>query len=448
MKITHLGAKACVTGSCHLVQTRPDSKEGINILVDCGIAQGHDPQIPFDQFPVQPKDIDYLFLTHAHIDHIGRVPDLIDAGFQGEIICTHATKALLIPMLHDGMSFSNRNHKEIRRMELAIDDLSWGFELHEQFSLKKGITFKLGNAGHILGSCFIRLCFPWPQNTTPAQSKTDQHQNCDTLPPNNSNKRSLTPTYSVIFSGDLGCTDTPILPDPDPPESCDLLILESTYGDRNHTGRKERIERLEGLLDKALADNGIVYIPAFSLGRTQELIYELDRIKTKVPVFIDSPLGLKITKIYADLENFWDREAKALKSAGDHPLDFKNLYSVEKYRDHKQLMEMKGPAIIIAGSGMCTGGRIVDHLTLGLNDAKNDIFFVGYQAKGTPGRRMMEKKIPVKAAIHTLSGYSAHADQNTLVNWVKSMPKPPGKITLVHGEPHAQKALAQRLGLK
>ncbi|SMC43974.1 metallo-beta-lactamase family protein [Desulfocicer vacuolatum DSM 3385] len=433
MKITHLGAKECVTGSCHLVQTRPGSKEGVNILVDCGMAQGHDPKIPFDQFPVQPQDVDYLFLTHAHIDHIGRVPDLIDAGFKGEIICTHATKALLIPMLHDGMSFSNRSHKEIRRMERAIDDLSWGFELHETFSLKKGITFKLGNAGHILGSCFIRFCFPRLPHT---------------LPPNNSNKRSLTPTYSVIFSGDLGCCDTPILPDPDPPESCDLLILESTYGDRNHTNRKQRIETLKTLLDKALADNGIVYIPAFSLGRTQELIYELDRIKTKVPVFIDSPLGLKITKIYADLESFWDQEAKALKADGDHPLDFKNLYSVEKYRDHKQLMDIKGPAVIIAGSGMCTGGRIVDHLEQGLNDSKNDLFFVGYQAKGTPGRRMMEKKIPVKAAIHTLSGYSAHADQNTLVNWVKSMPKPPGKIILVHGEPHAQKALAQRLGLK
>ena len=304
MKINHLGAKNCVTGSCHLVQTRPGSADGINILVDCGKAYGHDPELPFDQFPVQPDRINYLFLTHAHIDHIGRVPDLIDAGFRGEIICTHATKALLIPMLHDAMSFSDRSDKEVHRLEGLIDDLSWGFELHETFSLKQGITFQLSNAGHILGSCFIR--FEIPNDTSKIQNPKLKTQN----------------RFSIVFSGDLGCTNTPILPDPDTPDTCDLLILESTYGDRNHTNRKDRVNALERLLHKAHADKGIVYIPAFSLGRTQELIYELDRIGTKVPVFVDSPLGLKITKIYSDLEAFWDKEAKALKAKGDHPIDF------------------------------------------------------------------------------------------------------------------------------
>jgi metallo-beta-lactamase family protein len=417
MKISHLGAKDCVTGSCHLIETDPGSNKSINILVDCGTAYGDDPTLPFDQFPVPPDKINHLFLTHAHIDHIGRVPDLIDAGFRGEIICTHATKALLLPMLRDAMSFSSRTDKDVHRLEILIDELSWGFELHETFTLKKKITFKLSNAGHILGSCFILFNFPDNQNND----------------------------YRVIFSGDLGCTDTPILPDPDPPESCDLLILESTYGNRTHPSRKNRVDALHKMLQKALFDKGIVYIPAFSLGRTQELLYELDRIGLDVPVFVDSPLGLQITKIYSNLETFWDQESKDLKAKGDHPFDFKGLYAVEKYQDHKKLLNINGPAIIIAGSGMCTGGRIVDHLRLGLEDPANDIFFVGYQAKGTPGRKMIEKKIPVKAGIHTLTAYSAHADQQMLVDWVHAMPEPPKEIRLVHGEDDARRALGLAL---
>ena len=421
MNIIHLGGENTVTGSCHLLQAN-----GLNIMVDCGLAQGNDSVLTMELWPVKPSQVDYLFLTHAHIDHIGRVPELIERGFSGEIICTHATKALLIPMLQDAMGFTDWPEKKIDKLLHTIDELSWGFEYKEKFQLQKGIAFKLGSAGHILGSCFIRFELP--------------------------------DGFTIVFSGDLGAKDTPVLCDPDISEPCDLLILESTYGDRNHEGREDRIKRLGATLLRAIADGGKVFIPAFSLGRTQELIYELDRIGTKAPVFIDSPLGLEITNLYSTLDEFWDKEAKELKAKGDHPIDFKNLYSVERFRDHKKLLDMDGPAIVIAGSGMCTGGRILDHLRHGLDDPKNDIFFVGYQAKGTLGSNILKyskrpggyvildgEKFDIKSKVHQLTGYSAHADQKGLIEWVGSMPEKPGRIKLVHGETGAQRALYKEI---
>ncbi len=242
--LIHLGGETTVTGSCHLIML-----SGINIMVDCGLPTGHDNVDSLANMPIKASQIDYLFITHSHIDHIGRIPDLIDAGFNGEIICTHATKALIQPMLDDGLSFSDRSEKEKQKIQKKIDEFSWGFEYNETFTLKKGVTFKLSHAGHILGSCFIRFEFP---------DKTKG-------------------VFSVIFSGDLGNTNTPILPDPDKPDTCDLLILESTYGDKNHQDRQQRTEQLGIILNKALSDNGKVFIPAFALGRTQELIYEIDR---------------------------------------------------------------------------------------------------------------------------------------------------------------------------
>jgi metallo-beta-lactamase family protein len=180
-------------------------------------------------------------------------------------------------------------------------------------------------------------------------------------------------------------------------------------------------------------------------GRTQELIYELDRINPGVPVFIDSPLGIRITRLYQDMDDCWDKEAKALKAAGVHPIRFKLLYAVEKFQDHQGLLHLTGPAVIIAGSGMCTGGRIVNHLKHGLDDPKNDLFVVGFQAKGTPGRDIVEGRTPAQATVHRLSGYSAHADQKTLCDWVAAMPEPPGEIRLVHGEPEAQKIFTAKL---
>ncbi len=434
--ITHLGAEHTVTGSCHLLQVK-----GLNILVDCGMAQGNDHAVPMEDWPVAPSDIHYLFLTHAHIDHIGRVPELILNGFAGEILATRATKTIMAYMLQDGIRFSELDLTRSEEQELlkTLDDLSWDFDYDKKYGLKAGVEFTLGQTGHILGSCFIR--FEWAN-----------------------------PSFSVVFSGDLGATDTPILPDPKIPAPCDLLMMESTYGDHLHGDRTHRIQRLGEVLTRALADGGKVFIPAFSLGRTQELIYEMDRLfsdpawknefpalnnaRSQIPVFIDSPLGKKITTVYSDLSEFWDQEAQDIFRSGDHPIDFEHLYTVNSHADHQKLLGMNGPAVIIAGSGMCTGGRILGHLRKGIEDPKNDVFFVGYQAHGTPGRKIVhysqkpdgyivlngEKRF-IRAGIHVLSGYSAHADQDDLLNWVRAMPEKPGAIKLIHGEPEVQNTL-------
>ena len=450
--IIHLGGENCVTGSCHLLRA-----SGLNIMVDCGAAQGHDDLLPMADWPVQPENIDYLFLTHAHIDHIGRLPELLRNGFAGEIICSHPTKALLVPMLTDAMGFGHLEPAEIKNASDRIDELSWGFEYQQEFQLKHGIRFKLGRAGHILGSAFIRFSIPANAHVV---TDTENDEN-----PAVGAGHARDNEYVVLFSGDLGNKDTPIIPDPDIPDSCDLLILESTYGNRLHESREDRTRRLSEKLARALADNGKVFIPAFALGRTQEILYELDRLfsteqwrNKQVPVFVDSPLGLKITRVYSELSQFWDHESQTLQEAGDHPFDFAHLYSVEKFKDHKTLLEIPGPAIIIAGSGMCTGGRIVDHLAHGLADARNDVFLVGYQAHGTPGydivnagnrpggyARFHDTQISIRANVEQLSGYSAHADQQGLLDWVACMPQKPGQIKLVHGDPAAQKALYSEL---
>jgi metallo-beta-lactamase family protein len=303
------------------------------------------------------------------------------------------------------------------------------------------VAFELGRAGHILGSCHVRL----------------------------ENRRT---GEAVVFSGDLGNRDTPILKDPEAPGRADVLYLESTYGDRLHGDRTHRMERLAGVLDRSLADGGKVFIPAFSLGRTQELLYELDRIfsrpetrsrhprlaeGSRPPVFVDSPLGLEITEVYSRLTAFWDAEAMALLADGDHPIRFDGLYAVERHTDHAALLDLQGPAVIIAGSGMCTGGRIVRHLREGIERPENDVVFVGYQAVGTPGRAIQEnaarrgtvaidgRRCRIEARVHTLTGYSAHADQKGLLDWVEGMPERPASIHLVHGDPEARRALAEQL---
>ncbi len=426
MHIDHLGGENCVTGSCHLVRAG-----GMNILVDCGLVQGDDRAVPMAEWPLRPEDVDFLFLTHAHVDHVGRVPDLVLAGFKGEILTTHATKAILGPMLEDALGFTDLSGDECGAIMSHIHEMSWGFEYDTDFDLRNGLRFRLGRAGHILGSCWVRL---------------EQEGDGNGI-------------ASVVFSGDLGPPDTPLLPDPDVPGPCDLLVIESTYGDRLHEDREGRISRLGQVLTRALEDRGKVYIPAFSLGRTQELLFEMDRLFSekewtggRIPVFLDSPLGLEITRVYSGLSEYWDREARGLLAKGDHPLHFDHLYAVRSYRDHQRVLGVEGPAIVVAGSGMCTGGRIVNHLKEGLGDERNDILFVGYQARGTPGRDILRysrrpggyvildgERFDIRAQVHTLGGYSAHADRDDLIRWAGMVG--PECIKLVHGEPEAKASL-------
>jgi len=275
----------------------------------------------------------------------------------------------------------------------------------------------------------------------------------------------------IVFSGDLGAPYTPILSMPQSPYQADIVVLESTYGDRIHSGRKDRRYRLLNILKKSISDNGIIIIPAFAIGRTQELLYELNEIVEKkklprFPVIVDSPLANKFTALYSDLKDFWDKESRRSLKGGDDPFVFPELISISNHRDHlkalRWLNDKGGPAIVIAGSGMCTGGRVVGYLKDFLPDRRNDILFVGYQAYGTPGRDIITygsnkrrrghvtidgKRIGVGAGVYEVSGYSAHADKDNLVRWVKRIRKKPSKIFLVHGEAVAKKSLKSELNI-
>lgn len=307
---------------------------------------------------------------------------------------------------------------------------------------------KFRAAGHILGSAYVEIEL-FDDATTLKKAK------------HNANHR-------VVFSGDLGATHTPLLASPKSPYRADTLVIESTYGDKNHQGRKQRSESLRKVIEKSVADNGVVLIPAFSIGRTQELLYELEqlihRYQSKnemwrqIEVIVDSPMAAKFTERYLEFKTLWDKEAKQRLSQHRHPLDFEQLYTVGSHQEHlatiEYLSKRNKPAIVIAASGMCTGGRIQNYLAKLLSNPTTDIIFVGYQAQGTTGREIQTygpkggyciiegKRVEIKAGIHTVSGYSAHADQRNLINFVKGMRVKPTLIRIVHGDNEAKNALA------
>lgn len=439
--ILHHGATQGVTGSCHeLVIDKRTS-----VLIDCGLFQGEDSNNDLSiEFPV--SNITALIVTHCHIDHVGRIPYLLAVGFSGPIYCSPASAKLLPLVIEDALKVGvTRDQRLIDTCLKLLQNqiVSVPFKVWQPLpvSCTQHAKFRLQRAGHILGSAYVEV-----------DVGKGRH------------------THRVIFSGDLGAPHTPLLPSPKTPYKADTLVLESTYGNKNHEGRKFRTKKLQQVIEKAVSDNGVVLIPAFSMGRTQELLYEIEQIIHSSPqspvwqsieVIIDSPMAANFTQYYLEFKDMWDKEAKRKVINGRHPLDFSNVITIDTHKEHmavvNHLAARKKPAIVIAASGMCQGGRIVNYLEQFLPEPTADVIFVGYQGKGTLGREIQTygpkkgyvtingQRIFIKAGVHTITGYSAHADQNDLLRFASKMVKPPSTIKLVHGDEQAKQTLKSHL---
>ncbi|WP_226686987.1 MBL fold metallo-hydrolase RNA specificity domain-containing protein [Stutzerimonas stutzeri] len=473
-QITHHGAINGVTGSCH--ELHADAAN--SYLVDCGMFQGADTskggragQGSLEiEFPL--NNVRALIATHVHIDHVGRIPYLLAAGFEGPILCSEPSAKLLPIVLEDAFKLGvSRDQKQVERYIKQVEQRIIALPYNTWFNLRDAddlvCRIRLQRAGHILGSAYVEFDLTYP--------KTGEMKR-------------------VVFSGDLGAPHSPLLLAPKPPHRADILVIESTYGDRNHEDRRTRRQRLERVIEQALQDNGTVLIPAFSIGRAQELIYELEEIihraQTKslspseerargrggdgnaqkssletnwpeLPIILDSPLASRFTAAYRELQPFWNEEALKRVQSGRRPLGFEQLITVDSHSAHMRMVghlsRTARPAIVIAGNGMCSSGRIVNYLKAMLGDSRHNVLFVGYQAAGTPGRAIQVygpaggyvdldgKRLDIEAGIATIGGYSAHADQDGLLKFVTGMRKPPSLIRIVHGEQKAKQALAARL---
>jgi metallo-beta-lactamase family protein len=435
MKITFLGAARQVTGSCYFLEAGR-----MKVLIDCGLYQ----ERPFlqrnwDPFPVPPGEIDLLLLTHAHLDHSGLIPKVVRDGFSGTILTTAATADLLSIALLDSAriqeedaAYKQKRHKkegrhgshpevplyrveDVQRTMPLVEEVPY----EEDIPLAEGLSVRFRDAGHILGSAMVEVT-----------------------------GRDNGGPRSIVFSGDIGQWDKPFVRDPSVFEKADYVVMESTYGDREHEDPKAVDELLcETVLETVRAGGNIV-IPTFAIERAQELMFFLSRlVRDKkipaLPVFLDSPMAREVTEAFRRHPDDLDEDARALFEAGTSPFDFPGLVIVRTIEESKAINSIRGSAIIMAGSGMCTGGRIKHHLRYNITRPESTILFVGYQARETLGRQILEKQsqvrilgqvLPVRARVAKINGFSAHADRKALGRWLDALRTPPRRLFVNHGD--------------
>lgn len=430
MKITFNGAARIVTGSCHLIETKNEK-----ILVDCGLFQGlpNISELNYKNFRFDPSKITHVLLTHAHLDHCGLLPKLIKFGFKGKIWCTDATHDLCDPMLYDSAHVQKEIAKD-RNENPLYDDVDIkrtmkhfkSIDYNKEYDITPNVRAKFRDAGHILGSAIIEVFIKEGEKTT-----------------------------KLVFSGDIGQKDIPIVKNPEIIEEADYLFIESTYGDRLHDSIGKKNEVIAEAIKKAYDKGGKLFIPSFAVERTQELFYRIRELleQKKIPsqdVYLDSPLAIHATEIFEKHFEVYDKETKMIKK----PFSFPGLKYTLKPQESKKLNKMPGPMIVIAGSGMCTGGRILHHFNNGIDNPKNTVLFVGYQAEGTLGREIIEgaKKIEIigrmrsiNAEILKINSLSGHADYSELLEWVGKFKKKPQKIFVVHGEEKSALSMKEKL---
>ncbi|MCC7447750.1 MAG: MBL fold metallo-hydrolase [Anaerolineae bacterium] len=449
MKITFHGAARTVTGSQHLIEVNERQ-----ILLDCGLYQGKR-QEAFERnrtLPFDASKVDVMVLSHAHIDHSGNIPNLVKSGFKGDIYATFATRDLCAVMLLDSAHIQENdvefvNKKRDRKGEPPVQPLYTeedatrslqnfhAISYDRQVTIMPGVTLTYVDAGHMLGSAIVIL---------------------------NIEDRDANKDVTLVFGGDLGQPGLPILRDPTYVDRADVLILESTYGDRLHGTYKDSEQDLRRIVIETYKRGGKLIVPAFAVGRTQEIVYALNQLQTArkiphMPVYVDSPLAVNVTAVFIQHPEAYDAETRAFLSGNkaiQNPFGFSDLYYVRSVEESKELNFLREPAIIISASGMAEAGRIQHHLANNIEDPKNTILIAGYQAENTLGRRIMEKEPTVRifgdtfhlrAQVETVTGFSAHADRNALLHWAGAIKKKPLHTFLVHGEDKALNALADGL---